>query len=138
MTIEKFMQHNKIKRRETVVKWIKNDLIPGANLTDDYIPNSARVPYTKARAKNVQGIYVSIFNASNRQKHVLPKIYGICQEEFDNYIDEMVNANLIKRRITDGITYYDVRLFAETPSRKFILDALKATTQGAVAALLEA
>lgn len=130
MTIEQFMKNNRIKRKETVIKWIKNDLIPGAILEDDFIPNSARVPYTRARARNVQGVYVSIFNAANTRKHVLPKLYGIGFEEFEHYITQMERAGLIERRITDEITYYDVTINAEKPSRKFILDAIKSVSQG--------
>ena len=137
MTIEKFMQNNKIKKKETVIKWIIEDLIPGANLVDDYIPDSARVPYTRARAKDAQGIYVSIFNACNKQKHVLPQLYGICPEEFEHYIVQMENAGLIGRRVTDGITYYDVLVSAEKPSRKFVLDAIRMVTHGATTAFLE-
>lgn len=137
MTIEKFMQNNKIKKKETVIKWIIEDLIPGARLMDNYIPDSARVPYTRARARNVQGIYVSIFNACNKQKHVLPQLYGICSEEFEHYIVQMEKAGLIERRVTDGITYYDVRIFAEKPSRKFVLDAIRMASQGATNAFLE-
>ena len=60
MTIKEFMNNNGLKNRSTVEKWINDELIPNASIENDYIPNSARVPYTKARAKKAESIYRSI------------------------------------------------------------------------------
>lgn len=59
MKIDTFALQNKVKRK-TVEKWIKDDLIPKADLEKDYIPESARLPYTKARAK-MQNLYMSVW-----------------------------------------------------------------------------
>ena len=57
MTIDTFMNNYGIKKKETVIKWILENLIPGADLASDHVPNSARPPYTKARVKDVDSIY---------------------------------------------------------------------------------
>ena len=128
--IDNFMNNYGIKKKETVIKWILENLIPGADLVSDYVPDSARPPYTKARAKNVNSIYYSIVDASRKRYHVLPKIYKICEDEFNGYIDRLVNANLIEIRITDNITYYDAPLPDKNCNRKFILSALEACSKG--------
>lgn len=38
----------------TVMSWIEQGYIPGAH--DDFVPNSARKPYTQARAKDGMSI----------------------------------------------------------------------------------
>ena len=124
------MNNYGIKRKKTVIKWISKDLIPGADLTADYVPDSARPPYTKARAKDADSIYCSIVAASYNRYHVLPKIYKICDDEFNGYINRLVEANLISIRVTDNITYYDTPLTAKKCRRKFILEAIEACSKG--------
>ena len=75
MTIDMFMNNYGIKKKETVIIWILENLIPGANLATDYVPDSARPPYTKARVKDADSIYCSIVAASRKRYHVLPKTY---------------------------------------------------------------
>lgn len=106
------MNNNGLKNRSTVEKWINDELIPNASIENDYIPNSARVPYTKARAKKAESIYCSILKACRERKHVLPKIYKMSSEEFNQYINQLENAGLINRRIEDGVEYYDISLYA--------------------------
>lgn len=130
MTINAFMHNYGIKKKETVIKWILDDLIPGSNLGADYVPDSARPPYTKARAQNTQSIYHSIVVASRNRCHVLPKLYNICEDEFNSYINQLVAANLITIRETDGITYYDATPTGQNGTRKFILEALEACSRG--------
>lgn len=112
MTIKEFMNNNGLKNRSTVEKWINDELIPNASIENDYIPNSARAPYTKARAKKAESIYRSILKACRERKHVLPKIYKMSSEEFNQYINQLENAGLINRRTEDGVEYYDVSLYA--------------------------
>lgn len=50
MTISDFATKVKISEK-TVIKWINNGYIPGASVENNYVPDSARKPYTKARAK---------------------------------------------------------------------------------------
>lgn len=106
MEIGSFAKTNGIKVSR-VEKWIKDGLIPGADLDENHVPDSARMPYTQARAKNAKAIYRSIVQATKQRRHVLSQIYGICPEEFESYINQLIEAGLIVRRKTDGITYYD-------------------------------
>lgn len=129
MDIETFVINNHCKRK-TVIKWIKEGFIPGGNLEKDYIPDSARVPYTGARAKNTDAIYFSMVKASRNRKHILPSLYHLCEEEFNAYVDRLVQAGLIEKRRTDGIVYYDATLKAIDANKQFILSALKAISQG--------
>jgi len=129
MNIEKFISINKVKRR-TVEKWIKDGLIPNADLEKDYIPESARQPFTRARAKNTDAIYVSMVKASFSRKHILPIIYKMCEDEFNGYIERLVKAGCIEKRISDGVTYYDATLQANQIQRSYILEALRVISQG--------
>ena len=130
MTIEEFMKNYNIKKKETVVKWISDQLIPGASLSKDYVPNSARPPYTKARAKTADSIYYSIIKGTRNRLHVLPQIYKICPEEFNTYIEQLEKAELIVRRITDDITYYDLTMKAMNCTKKMVLDIIRSCSEG--------
>ena len=124
MTIQEFAAAKKVKVK-TVESWIEKGLIPLADLSENYVPNSARAPYTGARAKKSDAIYTSIVRASKELKHVLPSLYGICDEEFEGYIDRLVEAGFIERRTTDGVTYYDATLMASNTTDKAILHTLE-------------
>ena len=107
MTINQFCEKTD-SRRSKVLDWIKRGYIPGADLEKDYIPDSARVPFTGARAKKATSIYASIIKAAINRKHVLPCLYrNLCEDEFYGYIDRLERYGLIEKRVTDGITYYD-------------------------------
>ena len=136
MTIEEFMINYNIKNKKKILNWISEDLIPGANIKNNYVPNSARPPYTKARAKNSQAIYHSIVLASSRRYHVLPKIYRICEDEFNGYIKRLVEANLISVRVTDDITYYDATMDIERISKYRILKIIEACSIGVTTAVI--
>ena len=128
MTIQEFATAHGAKVA-TVENWIEKGYIPNANLNENYIPNSARVPYTKARAKNADAIYFSIVKASRELKHVLPSLYCICDEEFNGYINRLVEAGFIERRTTEGVTYYDATLKASNATKKGVLQAVKVITE---------
>lgn len=113
MTLNEFAENNDVSAK-TVNEWLNKDYIPGSYFNNEnnewVIPNSARPPYTKARAKAKQSIYQSIVKAAVKRNHVFPKLYKITQSEFDSYIEILVNANYIKLRVEDGLTYYDETL----------------------------
>lgn len=136
-------------REKTVNKWLENGYIPGAinNNGEWTIPDSARAPYTEARAKNRCKIFASILMGSNKGKHVLPKIYKISENEFLTYVSQLVNAGLLVIRNEDGVDYYDVTLntsdyLSTSPSKKafnkFINNALAAVSEGVATAILNA
>ena len=129
------------KKERTVRHWIEQGYIPGANLDEDYIPDSARPPYTLARAKDSDTIYCSIVTASMKQFHVFPALYNICDDEFNGYIDWLVEAGYIVKRITDGITYYDATIiankFKKTDLLKVIESIISASAEGVTTAMLK-
>lgn len=117
------------KEIETVLKWIYDGLIPMASVDNDYIPDSAREPY-RTKAKKADSIYKSIVKACVDQKHVCPKTYKICDDEFYGYINQLVDAGLIVKRETDNVTYYDATVLVLKGNKKFIIDSIKAISYG--------
>lgn len=134
MTIEKFMESKNIKNRKKVEKWIENGYIPNASLKKDYIPDSARIPYTQARARKADAIYLSIIRASELRYHVIPDLYSLTQNEFDFYIEQLVQANILAKRVEDEVTYYDITLSKLKYTKNMIFELIesvsKATTEG--------
>ncbi len=113
---------------KTAKQWIQKEYVPGADLENDYVPDSAKSPYTEARAKIKfpTSVFCSIMKATLKGKHVVPSLYNdMCQEEFDHYIDELAKEDLIRVRITDGITYYDPTLKAETQKQNEIKEIIE-------------
>ena len=129
MTIDQFAQ-NIGKKRKTVEKWIREELIPNAILENDYVPDSARQPYTKARAKSAKAIYISMVDASSKRQHIMPKLYKLCEDEFEAYANKLIEAGFLERRISDDVTYYDATIEADSINKKNILDTIKAVTYG--------
>ena len=107
MTLNDYMEKYSIKKHR-LTEWIKKGLIPGADIINNYIPDSARKPYTCTRAKKPKAIYKSILKATDQGQHVLPAIFKICQDEFDGYIKRLEEAGKIIVRTTDNIEYYDL------------------------------
>ena len=136
-------------KEKTVDKWLNDGLIPGAFKDESgewFIPNSARVPYVKARAKTKDSIFVSIVNASYQGFHVMAKLYGISDKEFDGYITQLVSAGLIIIRKEDGVLYYDKTLDSKefldknnktSYVKNFVLDAIEKVSKGITNAILE-
>ena len=133
MNIDSFMVMNGIKSKRTVVNWIKRGYIPGADLQKDYVPDASRLPYTRARAKGSDSIYRSIVKAARDRKHVFAKLYGVTDNEFQGYIERLIDAGLIVTRVTDGVTYYDATLKAEEYTKintTVILRLVEAASKG--------
>ena len=130
MTIQTFMTNNGVKDKKTVIDWIKKGYIPRANTEIDYIPNSARLPFTEARARDAKAIYSSIVKATNKRKHVLPVLYKICDDEFNGYIDRLVEAGLIVRRVSDEVTYYDATIKATEITKNELFKIIENVSQG--------
>ena len=137
MTIKEFAEKKKCKE-STVKKWIHLGYIPGANIDTDFIPDSARVPYTKTRAKTAKAIYSSIIKASANFMHVVHSLYGISPDEFDGYIRRLEQEGLIERRVTDNVTYYDATIKATRSSHKLVLDIIERGSKGIASAVTEA
>ncbi len=129
MTIEQFSSLKNVKI-QTVRKWVKEGLIPKADIEKNFVPDSARCPFTNARAKNTKAIYISMVKAAYNKKHILPVLYGICDDEFDGYVHRLIQAGFLEKRIRDGVVYYDATIKAGEINQRFILEAIKAVSRG--------
>lgn len=122
MTIQEFMESNKLKSKKTVEKWLDDGLIPGSrkNENKDWtIPEMARPPYTQKRAKSAPAIYTSIVKACIQRLGVCAKLYGISEIEFNVYIECLEKEGLIAVKTVDDIPYYFATPKSETlTSRK--------------------
>ncbi|CAM2903728.1 hypothetical protein [Erysipelothrix tonsillarum] len=114
MDLTTFRKNFNIKQEQTALNWIEENLIPGAyydaSSQEWKVPDAARPPYTKARAKNSSAIYVSIVKGCINRYHVLPKLYNLSQQEFDVYIQQLIKANLITVVYHQDIPYYYANL----------------------------
>lgn len=120
--LKEFANNNKVSI-EKAKKWAEDGLLPISSKKGDmiYLIYGARKIYY-SKSKTANGILASIVYASNKRMHVVPESFGkncLNQEEFDSYIDELVEAKCLKRRKIGGLTYYDAGINAnkriETP-----------------------
>ena len=120
MTIKEFMNLFDLKNESTVIKWIKDGYIQGAyrdeKANEYFIPNLARPPYTKARAKTTDAIYKSMVKACIKRKGVCAKLYKLDDIEFLAYILDLAEAGYIRNEVQNNIEYY----FATSKSQEFI------------------
>lgn len=133
MTINKFMIMNKIKRKDTVKKWISQGYLPGTTYneeTKEYdIPDGSFVPYTKRRAKTAKAIYKSIITASNKRKYVCAELYGISEEEFRVYIKNLEDEKIIDSIEFQGSFHYITKY---DPNGKKVSEAINRIMSNAV------
>ena len=112
LSVEEFAKKVGVSE-DTVLKWIKKELIPGTVPDEEtgkmLIPNSARRPYFPRCMKKAAAdtIRASIINACIKRRHVSEKTYNMNKGEFEKIIENLEKADLITRRVEDGITYYD-------------------------------
>jgi predicted transcriptional regulator len=109
MTIQEFAVKCGTKEA-TVVKWLEAGYVLGTTKVDGVfcIPQSARKPYTKNRAKTGSAILKSIVKACDLHLGICAAIYKISEAEFSGYIDALVHSQMIDSYQDDGITYYHV------------------------------
>lgn len=119
MTVAEFMDNFKISNPDLVNRWIKERLIPGIKQDpqtgDTIIPDLAWPPFTEARARNAASIQASIVKACLIRKRPFARFYKISETEFNIYMDGLINAGLISRRVVDNVDYY----FATPSSREY-------------------
>ena len=119
MNIKEFMDLFELKNIKTVKGWLENGFIIGAIKDENgvwNIPDLARPPYTKARAKNTISIYSSIVEACIHRKSVCAKLYKINENEFKEYILNLQKEGFISIKVVDDIEYY----FATTKSEMYL------------------
>lgn len=152
MTVAEFMKNTGVSKRKYVEEWIAQDLIP--NVTRDEttgaleIPDSARRPYRPRLKPNADAntIRASMLNACIRRQYICPKTYGfIGEDEFYGYINDLIEAELIRERVIDGITYYDALPKSEEyrgrtcrAIRSFVIDCLGKVAERAAYGAIQA
>ena len=95
----------------TVKDWLAKGYIPGAiqdNEGNYLIPDNARCPYTKARAKK-EGVslFKSIVKAYSCGFNVVPQLYDITPEKLNAIITTLKDNGLITEEHLDGLVYYN-------------------------------
>ena len=85
----------------------------------DYIPNSARRPYTLARAKKGTSLIKSILRGLDMGYGVNASIYGISEEQFQAIIQSLIDQEFVISHIEDGITYYDITISGNEKIKSF-------------------
>lgn len=115
MNTLEFMAKVKVSKK-TVSKWLEDKLIPGAAYNDVtgewFIPDSARRPYIAPwnLGTDADSIRISIVNACLKNQYISRETYYLSKGEFSGYIDQLIDAGLITKRIEDEIVYYDSTL----------------------------
>lgn len=109
MTVQEFAIKCGTKEA-TVVNWLEKGYVPGTTKVDGTfrIPQSARKPYTKNRAKTGSAILKSMVKACDLRFGICAAVYKIPEAEFSGYIETLVHSQLISTYQDDGITYYNV------------------------------
>lgn len=104
------------KSDKTVRSWLEKGYVPGAYIIEDtnswYIPDSARVPYTKRKPRNGGvGMYKSIAKAVSEGYGVCAELYhNVSQQQFEMYTKQLIDAGIITFYSKDGIIYYETTL----------------------------
>lgn len=121
---------------KTVHDWISKGYIPGA--TDTFVPDSARRPHTKTRAKKGEAIIKSILTACSKSLGICAALYGITDAEFNCYIESLLDSGHITRFEDNGLTYYNITAIGadllRNWNKKDVLGAIQAAA--AVAAVV--
>lgn len=118
MTIRAFAEkHNKEIR--LVKQWIRKEFIPGASLEENYIPDSARVPYTCTRARKGDAILQAILKACKNEYGITSKLFKISPERFEAMLFSLESEGLLLSYESDGIRYYDITTKGKNSLKSF-------------------
>ena len=150
-----FMDFVGVTKKKYVDDWIDNDLIPGAirdkeKNTYSFLDSSRR-PYRSHALKagiSADKIRGHIVKAALARHHIFASMCYMNSDEFDDMIDELVSCELIRRRVADGVTYYDSTIKSEAYKNKklseierFVKECLaivsESAAKGAVKGILE-
>lgn len=117
LTMKEFMKKVGVTKKKYVLDWINEERIPGIQKEGDtyLFPNSARRPYRshckpKSNAKTIRG---AIVNACMKRQHISASTFYLSEGEFESYIEDLIQAELIALRKEDGICYYDSTIKSE-------------------------
>ena len=115
MNISAFMKKVRANKR-TVENWLEKGMISGADFNEItgewFIPDSARRPYIAPwnLGTDADSIRISIVNACLKNQYISKETYHLSKGEFSGYIDQLIDAGLITKRIEDEIVYFDSTL----------------------------
>mgnify|MGYP000970672116 CR=1 FL=1 len=155
ITLKEYMTQVGVTKPKYVQQWIDLDLIPGItrgdSLKDTLFPESARRPYCERWLNpglHADRIRAHIVKACLQRRHITNRTFFISEGEFNGYIRELEEAELIRTREEDGIVYYDsttksnpYREKGVEEIRKFIIDVMETIargfTRGATEAIIE-
>lgn len=107
MTLEEFVK--KSDRKESTVKeWIRKGWVNGASYTGNtyVISELARPPYTSAKHNTANAVRKGIVIGCKRRLSVNAALFQMSEYEFNRYVDQLIESNLIEKHIVDGSTYY--------------------------------
>lgn len=112
MNLKQYMEKTGVTKKKYVVEWLNKDLIPGANDEGgEYsFPDSARRPYRDGHLKaglSAEKIRAHIIKATLARQHITAVACHMSDGEFQAMISDLVEADLVRIRIEDDITYYD-------------------------------
>ena len=152
MDIKAYMKKVGVTKVKYVQRWIELDLIPGIINGDDILnaqfPDSARRPYCVGALKpgiSADRIRAHIVAACLARQHISKELCYASTGEFEGFINELETASLIRKRVEDGITYFDSTDKSEAYTgkklneiRKFVLDAINACSEGAAKGAISA
>ena len=91
-------------QEKTVITWCDKNYIRGLqrNSEGEYvIPSSVKQPYTGSRSKG-DAIYTSIVKGTLNGFDVTASLYGLSENEFERYVDQLKTAGVIDSYIDEN------------------------------------
>lgn len=153
MTKEAFMARYDVSKRR-MESWLKKGWIRGARILEDkswYIPESAIPPYAARNIKCAQGVgmYASLLSGCAKGLDVFPALYGMHENRFDFYMEQLIKMEFVAKREIEGVCYYmplpkcaEYHTLPVREASKFLKNALEtlveAGAKGMVSAILDA
>lgn len=131
------------KSDKTVMGWIKNGLVNGAAYVNGTytISDLSRPPYMHASSRSAASIRKGIVVGCKRSLSVNCKVFKISEDEFNVYVDQLIAADLIEKRVIEGVAYYFSTMRADSMSEKQIYKLMKdfasTVTEAATGAITE-
>lgn len=103
--------------KQTMREWIRKEIIPGVKRENGEYKIStqyAMPPYTARRGKNATAVRNAILKAALVHRSTCAKLFGITQETYDSYVNDLQAHGLIRIETDPGF-----------PEDKFILTTLE-------------
>lgn len=138
LDLQQYMKKVDVSKKEYVDRWIDEGLIPGATRKNGIysFPDSARRPYCDGHVNPnlpASKIRAHIIKAVVSRRHISASTFFMSNGEFEEMIKDLSEAELVRVRIEDSITYYDSTSKADTYKGKklqFIQKSLETLAKG--------